>query len=112
MTLPRMHDDREFCKYHNDLGQSVGECALEVRGWLAEHPEYSGRIFGDWDTGGPRDQFDASELFYPERYEDAEAVETIAETPVSAKDFRPVPTTIDEATTRLCDDIIRTRRVA
>lgn len=66
MTLPRMHSDREFCLFHNDLGQSVGECALEVRGWLAEHPEYQGRIYGDWNTGGPRDHFDATELFMPE----------------------------------------------
>lgn len=72
MTLPRMHDDREYCKYHNDLGQSVGECALEVRGWLAEHPEYRGRIYGDWDLGGSRDHFDATEMFFPEADEEAD----------------------------------------
>jgi hypothetical protein len=39
--------------------------------------------------------------------------DTIAPKAPEIKDFRPVPTTIDEATTRLCDDIIRTvRRVA
>ena len=64
MALPRMHDDREYCLYHNDLGQSVGECALEVRGWIADHPEYQGRIWGDWNTGGSRDQFDATEMFF------------------------------------------------
>lgn len=72
MPLPRMHDDREWCLFHNDLGQSVGECALEVRGWLAEHPEYRGRIYGDWDLGGSRDHFDATEMFFPEEEEGAD----------------------------------------
>ena len=65
MALPRMHDDREYCLYHNDLGQPIGECALEVRGWLADHPDYQGWIWGDWDLGSPRDHFDATEIMKP-----------------------------------------------
>lgn len=65
-ALPRMHNDREYCLYHNDNGQHIGACALEVRGWLEEHPDYCGRIWGDWDLGGSRDHFDATELFFGE----------------------------------------------
>lgn len=94
MTLPRMHDEREWCLFHNDLGQSVGECALEVRGWLAEHPEYQGRIYGDWDTGGPRDDFDATELFETLLAENAKRREkldaTLTDLARGDKDFRPV----------------------
>lgn len=106
MSLPRMHDEREYCLYHNDLGQSVGECALEVRGWLAEHPEYQGRIYGDWDTGGPRDHFDATEMFMPEAEEHAE---TVAEPGVSGNGNL----TLDTATNRFLDAITKPyRRVA
>ena len=70
MALPRMHDDTEYCLFHADNGQHIGACALEVRGWLEEHPEYRGKIWGDWDLGGSRDHFDASEMFFPEEEED------------------------------------------
>lgn len=102
MTLPRMHDEREWCLFHNDLGQSVGECALEVRGWLAEHPEYSGRIYGDFDTGGLRDHFDATELFFP----DADDAETVAEPGVSGNGNL----TFDTATNRFLDAITKPYR--
>lgn len=64
MALPRMHDDREFCLFHNGKGQHVGSNAIEVRDWLDAHPDYIGGIYGDWDTGGSRDNFDATEMFF------------------------------------------------
>jgi hypothetical protein len=70
LSAPRMHDDRECCIYSNDNGQHIGACALEVRGWLAEHPDYQGKIWGDWDLGGSRDHFEATEMFFPEPDED------------------------------------------
>ena len=72
--------DTEFCLFHNDRGQSVGECALEVKGWLAEHPEYQGAIYGDWDLGGPRDDFDATELFEDLLREIRERLENLDDT--------------------------------
>jgi hypothetical protein len=72
MALPRMHSDEEYCLFHADNGQHIGACALEVRGWLEEHPDYRGKIWGDWDLGGSRDHFEATEMFFPEEDEDAE----------------------------------------
>lgn len=107
--MTRMHDEREWCLFHNDLGQSVGECVLEVRGWLAEHPEYRGRIYGDWDTGGPRDNFDATAWFIPDADDEAEAPATIAEIAAPAN----TNPSLNDVTALVCADIVRTvRRVA
>jgi hypothetical protein len=70
LSAPRMHSDEEYCLYHNDNGQHIGACALEVRGWLEEHPDYRGKIWGDWDTGGTFDHFEATAMFFPEEEED------------------------------------------
>ncbi len=37
--------------FYNDLGQTVGHEGIEVLGWVAEHPEYSGRLWIEWPDG-------------------------------------------------------------
>lgn len=95
--LPRMHSDREFCLFSNDLGQSVGECALEVRGWLADHPEYRGHIYGDWNIGSSRDHFDATTLFFPEDDDDEPDV---GPEPLTASDAMSAVNLLDAMTAR------------
>ena len=103
---PRFHSDTEWCLFSTGDGRDIGSNALEARGWLAEHPEYTGRVYGDWDTGGPRDHFDATEMFRPEAEEDAE---TLAEPGVSDNGNLQIHT----ATNRFLDAITKPyRRVA
>lgn len=86
MNRPRLHSEWEWCLFSNGYGQLIGEDIAEARDWLAAHPDYAGKIDGDWDTGGPRDHFDATEIFFPDA---DEADASIPDLRPANNDLRP-----------------------
>ncbi len=64
MTTPLKSEP--FCEYSAEGFGVIGLRVSEANDWLAEHPGYAGRIWGDWLDGSPRAQFDATEMFFPE----------------------------------------------
>jgi hypothetical protein len=64
--------------FYNSNGTVIGHEAIEVNAWIAEHPEYRGRIWIDW-LDGSRDM-EVTDIFFgcDDEETDAETIQGTA----------------------------------